>query len=125
MSNGTPMNNMDNRRYARYEILDYALVESDHFQEPIRSVIVDIGLGGLQLRSKVALPVGTQCLLKLGNMESAPVTIRGEIRHIQPVEGSDLVACGVKFVPENHEERSTVAEYVHSVFQRQADNLIN
>lgn len=119
------MSNMDNRRYARYEILDYAMVVSDHITEPVRSVIIDIGLGGLQLRSRASLPVGSQCLLKLGNMESAPVTIRGEIRHITPVDGSDLFSCGVRFVPETHEERTTVAEYVHSVFQRQADQLIS
>lgn len=118
------MKNIDNRRYARYEILDYALVESEHLPEPVRSVIVDIGLGGLQLRAKAKLPVGSQCMLKLGNMEDVPVAIRGEIRHADPVDGSDLIACGVKFVPENHEERTIVAEYVHSIFQRQADHLI-
>ena len=113
----------DQRRYSRYEVLDYAIVDVDGDPEPIRSVIVDIGLGGLQLRAKKPLNVGTNCRLCVGNLESKPFEIRGEVRHAQQVTGSDLYAIGVRFVPENHDERTTVAEYVHSVFQRQADFL--
>jgi c-di-GMP-binding flagellar brake protein YcgR len=115
--------NSDKRRYLRYEVLDYALVQVEGDSIAKRSVIVDIGLGGLQLRMRDELPLGTICILNVGNLEHQPVVIRGEVRHTAVVEGSDLFSIGVRFMPENHEQRSAVAEYVHSVFQRQADML--
>lgn len=114
----------EKRRDLRYEVLDYAMVYGPAEAEPIRSVIVDIGLGGLQIRSRAALPVGSICQLNIGNLDSHPIKIRGEVRHSQKVKDSDLYASGIKFLPETHDERSTVAEYVHSVFQRQADLLL-
>lgn len=118
-------NGSDKRQYLRYEVLDYALVYSECYDEPIRSVVVDIGLGGLQIRARQPLELGSLVLLKIGNMEHPPVTIRGEVRYNQAVAGSDLYSLGIRFMPENHEERTDVAEYVHSVFQRQADLLIS
>ena len=41
--------NNDKRRYIRYEVLDCARVLVDG-HDPFQSVVVDIGLGGLQLR---------------------------------------------------------------------------
>ena len=118
-------NGSDKRQYLRYEVLDYALVYSDAYDEPIRSVVVDIGLGGLQVRARQFLELGSIVLLKIGNMEHPPVTIRGEVRYNQGLPGSDLYSLGIRFMPESHEERTEVAEYVHSVFQRQADLLIS
>jgi hypothetical protein len=111
----------ESRKDLRYEVLDYALVFGSEDHEPVRSVIVDIGLGGVQIRSRASLPVGSVCMLNIGNLDSAPISIRGEVRHSQPVVGSDLFATGIKFMPETHDEKSTVAQYVHSVFQRQSD----
>ncbi|MBS1717198.1 MAG: PilZ domain-containing protein [Armatimonadetes bacterium] len=114
---------IDQRRYIRYELLDYALVHVKGAANPIRAIIVDIGLGGLQLRSRDPIPVGQIVEIRMGNVENEPVAIRGEVRHSQQVPASDLVASGIRFVPSNHEERRAVAEYVHQVFQRQADLL--
>lgn len=114
----------DKRRFLRYEILDYALVHWDGLAEPIRAVIVDIGLGGLQLRSKEPLPVGDFCKIDIGRIEGGAMTLAGEIRHSRAVDGSDLYATGVRFCPASHEDRLTIAEYVHGVFQRQCDKLL-
>ena len=113
----------DKRRDVRYEILDYAMVYDSAESEPVRCVIVDIGLGGLQLRSRDELAVGGTCLMNIGNLDTSPIRIRGEVRHSQKVKGSELFASGIRFIPETPEERTTVASYVHSVFQRQADLL--
>ena len=115
---------VDKRQGIRYEVLDYAMVYQTEEPEPIRSIIVDIGLGGLQIRSKDSLPVGAICHLNVGNLDAAPLRIRGEVRHSNRVTGSNLFATGIKFLPETHDERSSVAEYVHSVFQRQTDRLV-
>ncbi len=107
----------------RYEILEYAMVFEKDQTEAVRGVIVDIGLGGLQLRSRSHLNVGSICDMNIGNLNSAPIKIRGEVRHSQPVQGSDLIASGIRFLPQTPAERATVAEFVHSAFQRQADIL--
>lgn len=113
----------DKRRYLRYEMLDYALAYVDD-SEAIKAVIVDIGLGGMQLRSKEALTVGAHCKVHIGRLHGDPIVLAGEIRHCGAVEDSDLFATGIRFCPENHEERLAIAEYVHGVFQRQCDKLL-
>jgi hypothetical protein len=113
----------DKRRFLRYEMLDYALVYFGP-QEPIKAVIVDIGLGGLQLRSKDQLPLGATCKVHIGRLHGEPLVLAGEVRHSGEVDGSDLLAVGVRFCPDSHDERLAIAEYVHSVFQRQCDKLL-
>lgn len=113
----------DKRRFLRYEMLDYALVYAGG-GEPINAVIVDIGLGGLQLRSKSSLPLGVPCKVQIGRQQGSPLELKGEVRHSGKVNGTDLIAAGVRFCPENHEDRLAIAEYVHSVFRRQCDKLL-
>ena len=45
--------NIDKRRYLRYDLLDYAMAYSEHDLVGIRSVIADVGLGGLALRTQI------------------------------------------------------------------------
>lgn len=104
-------------------MLDYSLVYSGEI-EPIKGVIVDIGLGGLQLRCRATLPLGTFCKIHIGRIHGGPLILAGEVRHSGPVEGSELIAIGIRFCPETHEERLAIAEYVHGVFQRQCDKLL-
>jgi hypothetical protein len=104
-------------------MLDYSLVYADGV-EAIRGVIVDIGLGGLQLRSREELPVGCRCQIHIGRLHGDPLVLAGEVCHNGLVDGSDLVASGIRFVPETHDERLAIAEYVHGVFQRQCDKLL-
>ena len=105
-------------------MLDYALVYSEDGGEPIKAVVVDIGLGGLQLRSKGELEVGNVCKIHIGRVDGAPLVLAGEVRHSGKVGDSELVATGIKFCPDTHEERLAIAEYVHCVFQRQCDKLL-
>ena len=112
----------DKRRFLRYEVLDYAAVVDG--VDSTNAVIVDIGLGGLQLRSKTALPVGHKVSINIGRLHKAPLELAGEVRHTSKMDDSDLFASGIRFVPETHEERLAIAEYVHGVFQRQCDKLL-
>ena len=114
----------DKRRYLRYEILDYAVLKLDTDDSQVNTVIVDISLGGLQVRSRDPLPPGAFCTIRVGCGEMAPIGLRGEIRHCKAVEDSDLFTTGVRFMPEDHEDRMAIAEYVHAIFQRQCDNLL-
>ncbi len=113
----------DKRRYLRYEILDYAVVQFQGIPS-VNTVIADISLGGVQLRSKVEIPVNEICVVRVGCGESEPLGLRAEVRHCLPIPGSELFTSGLRFMPENHADRMAIAEYVHSIFQRQCDNLL-
>ena len=115
--------NTDKRRYIRYELLDYAVLKLDGIADTVNVVITDIGLGGLQVRSKSELPLGTKCYATVGCVDDENLILRGEVRHTSPIAGSDLFATGIRFVPDTHEERMSIAEFVHQIFQRQADQL--
>ena len=113
----------DKRKYIRYEFLEYALCTTPSHLEPQNVVIVNIGLGGLQLRGRCKLVPGERCTLQVGKEDHPPINLPGEVRHMIPISGSDLYSIGVRFLPKTHEERLTIAEFVHSVFQRQCNLL--
>lgn len=113
----------DVRRYERFELLDYAMVHPTSGGEPFRSVVVDIGLGGVQLRSKEQLPAGEHCMLHIGQSDKPPLVLAGEVRYSKPDEEKGLYSSGFKFLPANHEERAAIAGYVHSVFMRQVEAI--
>lgn len=115
----------DQRRYARFEVLDYAKVTSDKIKEPISAVVVDVGLGGIQIRSREQLTEGDSCTLVIGREDGSPLTIKAEVRTVRPIEDSDLFGAGCRFLPDNHTERMAIAEYVHMVFQRQGEKLVS
>lgn len=107
----------DVRRFARFQLLEYAMVHLEDGSEPFRAMVVDIGLGGAQLRSKEQMPVGEICNIELGQEDGPTLTLRGEVRFSSKIPHSELHATGFKFMPETHEERAAVAAYVHAVFQ--------
>ncbi len=113
----------DVRRYERFEVLDYAMVHPTGGGEPFRSVVVDIGLGGVQLRSKEQLPIGEHCSLHIGREKNEPLVLTGEVRYSKPDAENGLFSSGFKFLPANHDERAAIASYVHSVFTRQGEIL--
>src|SRR5579862_6074123 len=113
--------NIDKRRYLRYDLLDYAMAYGDNDQVGVRSVIADVGLGGLALRTHEPLEPGEKLKLVVGRVSGEAITIRGLIRHVHVNPESRLYAIGVQFQPESHDERITIAQYVHEIFQRRCD----
>ena len=111
----------DQRRHVRYELVDFAMLETPSCEEPIRCVVVDVSLGGIQIRSRIMLPVGEQCVLHIAQLGGKPFRIRGEVRHTAPVPGSELISSGFRFLPETHEDRIAIMEYVHGVFLRRSE----
>lgn len=117
--------NTDQRRYARFEVLDYAMVYPiDEGRVPFSAVVTDVGLGGVQLRTKERIPPGLACELVIGTPDGKQLTLQGEIRNSRPVKNSSLYGSGYRFTPASHEERIAIAEYVHMVFQRQGERLV-
>jgi hypothetical protein len=108
----------DLRFYARFEFAECAMVYEDKHSEPYRAMLVDIGLGGVQLRSKEHLPVNEPLTISIGQDGAPPISIRGKVRYSN-VDHEGMWISGFKFAPESHEERVLIAEFVHGVFQRQ------
>lgn len=101
------------------------MIYDDTRSEPYRAVVVDIGLGGLQVRSKEHLPVGDICKVCVGRDGRKPLELPGEVRYSKPVENTELIASGIRFLPDTHEQRVAVAEFVHGVFQMQGESLVS
>lgn len=113
----------DRRRHARFELLEYAIITKEGDTESTRSVIVDISLGGLQLRSRDPFEDGATYHLEIGRGEEDPIKVVAEARHSKPIEDSDLFSTGFRLTPRNAMERIEWVEYVHTVFKNQGDLL--
>jgi len=111
----------DRRRHARFELLEYAMVYANPSAEPIRSVVVDISLGGMQIRSRHDISSGSNCFIVIGRGASQPLTVHADATYSHKIDQSDLFATGFRFKPTK--ERVELVDYVHGVFQNQGDNL--
>lgn len=110
----------DRRVFPRFEYLECAMIYSTNNPEPYRTVIVDIGIGGVQLRSKEAVPIGELLDIHIGQDDKPPLKMKGYARYSQLIEDAErLYITGFKFSPRTHEERAAIAQYVHDVFTRQ------
>lgn len=114
---------VDTRRYSRFEILEYAMVYHPDGREPLSSVVLNVGIGGMQVLSRKQLQVGDICHVDLPKPDGTRMTIPSEVRFSGPFNGSGLFSTGMRFVPETHEQKADVVDFVHDVFQRQADQL--
>lgn len=115
----------DRRRHSRFELLDYAIMTKPDTAESIRSVIVDISLGGLQVRSREPFESGAKYAIVVGRGDDKdPITIHAEARHSKPIEDTDLFSTGFRLTPDSAIERIEWVEYVHAIFKLQGELLI-
>lgn len=109
------------RQHDRHEVFECALLVRPKQEEVTRTIIVDIGLGGIQIRSKKRLPVGEICQVKVGRDNGVPLTIRGEVRYSNYMAESGLYASGLRYAPASHEERLVIAAFLNSVVQERKE----
>lgn len=114
----------DQRRHARFDIVEYTQLNRTGDNKTQTAVIVDLSLSGVQLRSRFELSEGDHCELVIGRCGLEPMKVRGEVRYCHPVENSGLFATGLRFVPKNPRERIELVDYIHDVFQKQGERLI-
>ena len=113
----------DQRRYLRYEVLHFATVYAEA-AEPFHCVVIDIGLGGLQYRTRDPLAIGAVVRVSVGRSDEVPpLVVNAEVRHCQAIKGSDLFAVGLRFVPADQKERMAIASHVHDVFRHQCEMM--
>ena len=124
MSDGT--SKTDKRQHARFELLEYVLMggpDGKTAGQPERAVVVDVSLGGLQVRSRSSFEEGSMLRLTVGRAGDEPIVVVGEVRYSIPVEDSDLFATGFRVRPEDRAQRIAWVDYVHAVFQNQGELL--
>jgi len=113
----------DRRKHARFELMDYAILTKDGSSDSTRSVIVDISLGGLQVRSRTPFVQGSKYAIEIGRGNASPVVVYGESLNSIEIDGSDLFSTGFRLIPTSAMERIEWVEYVHSVFKAQGEML--
>jgi hypothetical protein len=103
--------------------MEYALMFPPDGGEPVSAVVIDISLGGLQVKSRSDLPSGVQFLMQIGCGGEAPITTAVEVRHSTSIPNSDLYSIGVRFLPGASEERMRLVQYIHDAFIKQVNLL--
>jgi c-di-GMP-binding flagellar brake protein YcgR len=116
---------MELRNHARFELFEYAMVYPEGTYEPKRSVIVDISIGGAQVRSRYTFEAGSSVILNIAQPgEEDPVQVHAEVRYCNLIPDSDLYAVGFRFTPTSQAEREHIVTYVHEFFKLQGEMLL-
>lgn len=114
----------DKRQHARFELLEYAIVQRPDKRETLRSVVIDVSLGGLQVRSRHQFDAGQVYILNIGRSDAAPLQITAEARYSVAIEETDLYATGFKCQPNSPTEKVDWVDYVHAIFRAQGESLV-
>lgn len=119
------MQRSDARLFARFDLNEVADLVDKESGGCYKVTIVDIGLGGVQLRSQQLLPVDTKMVLGLSLPDGPTAKFVGSARYCNETQEHEAgkFTSGFKFYPETHKERVEIAEFVHAVFQRQWEIL--
>ncbi|MBS1724588.1 MAG: PilZ domain-containing protein [Armatimonadetes bacterium] len=115
----------ENRKHARFELLEYAILQPQGAGRTVRSVVIDVSLGGLQVRSKETFEPGTTMTIQICRATGEPLVVSGEVRYCLPIEESDLYATGFRCHPKDTGQRMEWVDYVHGVFQSQGEHLVS
>lgn len=122
--NHDPRSVEDRREHCRFQMLEFARMNIDG-QDETASVVTDISLGGLQVRSRNQYASGAIVDVSIGRGDLEPIRMKAEIRYSLPVKKSDLFATGLKFVGDKDAPDTKVwVEYVHQIFREQGEELV-
>jgi hypothetical protein len=113
----------DRREHPRFVLLEYARIKSLE-QTETSSVLVDVSLGGLQVRSRYQYEAGSTVEVTIGRGDLEPVTLNAEVRYSLPIAKSDLFATGLKFDGKDRTNNVSWAQYVNAILQTQGEALL-
>lgn len=114
----------DKRQHARFDLLEYAMVYGSDPQNVVRSVVIDVSLGGLQVRSRQQFVAGDTYTLNIGRIDSKPLIVQAEARYSNQIEDTDLYATGFKCQSLSSVDKMDWVDYVHSIFKSQGESLV-
>ena len=114
----------EKRKHARFPILEYALVYTEDEASATRALIVDISLGGAQVRCRSTFPEEQECILQIARENGQPLEIPVSVRYCFPVENQELHAIGLQFIPKTRNQKTDIVNYVHSLFLNQGESMM-
>jgi len=114
----------DLRKHARFELLEYAVIQDGETGQGVRSVVTDVSLGGLQIRSRHQFEPGKRYTLNIGRISSDPLVVMAEARYCIHIEDTDLYATGFRCQLSSTADRIDWVEYVHGIFQTKGESLV-
>jgi hypothetical protein len=114
-------NCQDLRLYARFELGSEAKLVTPGSKSDVVSRLVDIGLGGVNLETAAPLKANSSVKLHI-ELEGVSLQIAGRVLYCTKGR-SGAYNSGLKFAPDSHQDRVSIAEFVHSVFQREWNDL--
>jgi hypothetical protein len=116
--------NPDERRIQqRLDLLEYALILTPEGDGVLRSIVSDVSIGGLQLRSRAHIPSGYRTTIQIGQLNADPLKVTAIAVYSRRIEGTDLFATGFRVTPESAVEKSSWGRFVHETFRRQMDQM--
>lgn len=113
----------EGRRYKRWDIFEYALISREGEPDSEPAIIVDLSLGGLQVRSRTPFPAGDMCVVSIAEDNENSITTHAEVRYSYIIPDTDLYATGFRFMPGSVEQRVALVNYIHSRFQAGMDSI--
>ncbi len=123
LANQETLSAENRREHKRFVMLEYAKIKLADEAES-SSVLVDLSLGGLQLRSRHQYEAGSIVDVSIGRGDTEPIALKAEVRYSLPVKKSDLFATGLKFVTMDEASTHKWVDYVHNVFKDQGEDLL-
>lgn len=113
-----------NRRlYPRFEVMEYACLRGRADGREENCVIVDVSLGGLQARCKQSFPVGSTYFVEIAGAHASPLVIQAEVKYCVPLEGTDLIATGLRVSSNDRHALRQWVDFVRAIFGTQAESL--
>ncbi len=119
------MDRSDLRRHTRFELFEYAFIHVEGDPQSKRSVLVDVSIGGAQVRTRDQIEVGSTASLQITDGSGEPISVSSEVRYSYAIDGTDLYAIGFRFSPANPEEKAKIVRYVHDFFKAQGELLLD
>lgn len=116
---------VEHRKHSRFSILEYALLQLDKKPISVRTLIVDISMGGAQLRSRTECKVGDKAYLIVGTFKDVPLKIPVTVRYCNTIDTGLLYAVGLKFSPKTKLQKAQVTNFVHNLFVTQGELLLD
>lgn len=103
------------RLFERFGFAECASVTGILGGKPISVVVVDIGLGGMQIRSKERLPANDLLVLRIPREDKSPIAFQGRVRYSYLEQDGSMYVSGYKFSPQNRDECLEIVQYVHNI----------
>ncbi len=113
----------EGRRHKRWEIFEYALLQREGEESPEPGILVDLSLGGFQVRTKSLFEAGEKCHVVISWPGHENISIAAEVRYSKPMDEEKMHFIGLRFLPDTVDQRVALVNYIHDRFLADMERL--